>query len=44
MSMYLSNEDIGPTGWEASEFIDPPFNLEPLAAEAETDLDEASSS
>ena len=43
MSMYLSNVDISPTGWEAAEFIDPPFYPEHLAAEAEPDHEQAAS-
>jgi len=44
MSMYLSNEDIGPTGWEPGEFLDAPFHPADLAAEAEPGHDQEASS
>lgn len=43
MTMYLSNSDVGPTGYEAGEFIEPPIvtpPAEPIAIRQEADADD----
>jgi hypothetical protein len=39
MSMYLSNSDLHPTGWEAAEFIEPDVILLPPERPLSTDTD-----